>query len=35
MEADMADDTFRKSDRVEWSSHTGTAVGKIVRRDHR
>ena len=25
----MADQTFRKGDRVEWDSHGGTAVGTV------
>jgi len=28
----MADKTFRQGDRVEWDSHGGTAVGKVLRR---
>ncbi len=28
----MAEKTFRKGDKVEWSSHGGTAVGKVERR---
>ena len=28
----MADKTFKKGDRVEWSSHGGTAVGTVERR---
>ena len=27
----MADKTFKKGDRVEWSSHGGTAVGTVER----
>ena len=28
----MADKTFRQGDKVEWDSHGGTAVGKVLRR---
>lgn len=28
----MADNTFRKGDRVEWRSHGGTAVGTVKRK---
>ena len=28
----MADKTFRKGDRVEWDSHGGKAVGKVLRK---
>jgi hypothetical protein len=28
----MADKTFKKGDRVEWSSHGGTAVGTVERK---
>ena len=28
----MADKTFKKGDRVEWSSHGGTAIGTVERR---
>jgi hypothetical protein len=28
----MADKSFRKGDRVEWSSHGGTAEGKVEKK---
>ena len=28
----MADKTFKQGDRVEWSSHGGTAVGTVERK---
>ena len=28
----MTDQSFRKGDEVEWDSHGGTAVGKVLRK---
>ena len=28
----MADDSFRKGDKVEWDSHGGTAVGRVKKK---
>ena len=28
----MAEQTFRKGDKVEWDSHGGTAQGKVLRK---
>jgi hypothetical protein len=28
----MAERTFRKGDKVEWDSHGGTAVGKVLKK---
>ena len=28
----MGEKSFRKGDRVEWDSHGGTAVGKVLRK---
>jgi Hypervirulence associated proteins TUDOR domain len=28
----MAEKSFRKGDKVEWDSHGGTAIGKVLRK---